>query len=383
MTKTYKIFICGGHLPPALSVIEQLQKATEIKIYYIGRKYSMEGDQAESLEYQVIRKLDISFIALNTGRFSRILGKKSLLSVFKIPSGLLQSYNIFQKIKPDLVLGFGGYVSLPICLIAKLLSIPVIIHEQTTILGLANRLISPIAKKILLSFAHTKFADKYQRKTIVTGNPLRQSIRELYKDGFDLSFGDTKRPLIYITGGSQGSHQINKVISEIVAQLTEEYRIIHQCGDAREFNDYAMLSECKQSLSLKNRNNYLIFKKIDIKSIGYILSNANLIISRSGANTICEIAYYQIPSLLIPLEWSADKEQLHNADLLRATKSAIVMNADELTPEKVIANIKYIFKNIGEFKNNALKNINLLKINAAEKVTEIIINELHNRFIVQ
>src|SRR3990167_6307734 len=143
-----KIVIACGHLTPALSVIEELPK--EAEVIYIGRKYALEGDKAVSLEYETIKKKEIPFIAVKTGRIQRKLTKHTIPSLLKIPYGLIQSIAVLQKIKPDVVIGFGGYVSFPVLLSARILKIPIVIHEQTLEAGITNKLISRFADKVCI-----------------------------------------------------------------------------------------------------------------------------------------------------------------------------------------------------------------------------------------
>src|SRR3990172_7629361 len=143
-----RIVIAGGHLTPALSVIEELPKDTDI--LYIGRKYAIEGDKAVSLEYQTITKNGIRFYVLKTGRIQRRLTRHSLSSFSKIPLGIGQSLYILKRFKPNVIVGFGGYVSFPVCIAGKILGIPIVIHEQTLEAGATNRVIGKIADKICI-----------------------------------------------------------------------------------------------------------------------------------------------------------------------------------------------------------------------------------------
>src|SRR3989338_8397326 len=138
-----KIVLIGGHLAPALSVMEALPKDTEV--LFIGRKYGLEGDKALSLEYRTITGLNILFVGINTGRLQRKLTRYTIPSFFKLPFGMIRSFFALFKFKPQVVVGFGGYVSVPVVLCAYLLRIPVVIHEQTLEAGFANRFLAKFA----------------------------------------------------------------------------------------------------------------------------------------------------------------------------------------------------------------------------------------------
>ena len=216
-----KIAITGGHLTPALSVIEALPKDAEV--LYIGRKHALEGDRAVSLEYGVITQKGINFAVLQTGRLQRTITRYTIPSLAKVPVGLAKSILILRKFKPDVVVGFGGYVSFPVILAAKVLKIPIVIHEQTLEAGAANMFLSRFAKKICISFETSrKFFPK--DKTTLTGNPVRDAIIHPSKK-FD--FGENEK-VIFITGGSLGSHFINLLVKECLAKLLDNYIIVHQ-----------------------------------------------------------------------------------------------------------------------------------------------------------
>lgn len=374
MKKTVKIVIIGGHLAPALAVIERLKDKPDQEIYYIGRKHALEGDQSLSLEYQTIKQLQIPFYNLYTGRLSRIINLQSAISLFKIPIGLVMALVYVRRIRPDLVLGFGGYLSLPVCLVSRMLGIPIIIHEQTPILGLSNRIAGHFANKILLSFEKTLYADKFSHKIIVTGNPIRRSYSQNNRNNNYFKKG--KFPLIYITGGSSGSHQINMLISPIIPYLVKKYQVIHQCGEASKFNDFAMLEKIRKSLDESSQKNYLVHKVIEVNTVASIMSKADLIISRSGANTVCEIAWAKVPSLLIPLGWSRDNEQILNAKLLEKTGSAIILRDEDLTPAKIKYFIDQMMENLTAFKAKAQQNSKLISLDAADNICKMMTQEL-------
>jgi UDP-N-acetylglucosamine--N-acetylmuramyl-(pentapeptide) pyrophosphoryl-undecaprenol N-acetylglucosamine transferase len=145
-----KVAITGGHVTPALAVIEELQKDRKNKILYFGRKYSFEGDNTLANDYQIVAKINrITYVNLATGRLQRKLTRHTISSLFKIPRGFFQAMSELRRNRPDVILSFGGYLAVPVVLAGWLLKIPVITHEQTVVVGLSNRIISFFAKKIV------------------------------------------------------------------------------------------------------------------------------------------------------------------------------------------------------------------------------------------
>ena len=399
-----KILITGGHLSPALAVIEELKKRKNWQFFFAGRKYPSEGDRALSLEYRIIEKLRIPFFELKTGRFQRRFTRYTIPSLFKIPLGLVQSLFVIKKIRPVIVLSFGGYLALPIVIAAWFLKIPVITHEQTMAGGLANKIIAFFAKKVCLSWPET-VKDFPKEKAILTGNPIRKEVfklpRELHNsrhpefisEPVPNSFreseipkrvrNDTKcvsflpitnenLPLIYITGGSLGAHSINKIVMQILPQLLERYRIIHQCGDSDVYRSYKQLKAQGSRLKARLRKRYFLTKFVGLEDIGWVLNSADLVVSRAGANIITELLVLAKPAILIPLPWAGAEEQKKNAQILEKLGSAKILPQEKLTPETLYQHIESLIQNIDEYKKNAERGKKLITLNAAEKIVDIL-----------
>jgi len=356
-----KVAVVGGHLTPALAVIEVLKGE---EIIYIGRKHALEGDQALSLEYRTITSLGIPFKSIITGRLQRKFTKYTLLSLFKIPIGLVQSFLILRRFKPHVVLGFGGYVSLPVIFAASLLRIPIVIHEQTQEVGLANKIAAYFATKICISWeASQRFFP--QNKNVLTGNPIRREVIDAFgsslKEANDL-------PLIYITGGSLGSHTINVLVEKVIKRLLPNARVIHQTGDAQEYQDFERLSYLRDSLSEEFKKRYLIKRFLEAKEVAEVLRNADLVVSRAGINTITELIFLSKPSLLIPLPQG--KEQRKNALFLSELDLAEVRLEENLTPDDFLNTLKYMFENYSKYNLN--KDYKIYIRDAAFKIVEVL-----------
>ena len=352
-----KVLITGGHLSPALSVISELQKGKH-KILYVGRKYALEGDRAYSLEYQTIKDLDIPFFTITTGRLQRKFTRYTVFSVFKLPVGLSQSFYILNKFRPDVVLGFGSYVSLPVIIAASVLRIPVVIHEQTFGVGMANKIASTFATKVCISWQTSKrFFPK--QKIVLTGNPLRKEIMEVKKD----KKFENNPPLIYITGGSLGSHFINTLVKNSIRELTKNFQVFHQSGGAKKYKDFEELEK------LQN-DRYEVKKFLTPKESAVMLKTSDIVVSRAGINTVSEIIFLQKPSVLIPLSVSQNNEQLRNASFVKENHLGEVLEEKNATAQRLVSLIEKVYKNIDSYKLSE----NLLAEDAALKIVEVLKN---------
>lgn len=364
------IVICGGHLAPALAIINSLKHSNGYLIHFIGRKHALEADSSISLEYQTCQKLHIPFHPIITGRLQRFVSIQLIYSLVKIPVGFLQSFYYLLTIRPKTVVCFGGYLALPICAAAFILHIPVIVHEQTHILGLCNKIITPFAKVLCITWSDTKgIPDGI--KTIHTGNPIRNDI-EVPIPSTITDFGDTKRPLLYITGGSLGSHAINECMSKIITQLVRKFRILHQCGSSRNEEDYKLLLSLKNTMPYATKKNFRLIKNVDTDEVGAVLHKAMFVICRSGANTVHELLAVGVPSIVIPLPWAGQNEQTQNAQMLVHTGSSIMIEQKKLTPQLLLERIMYMHAHIEKFKRYSVVSKKLIAPFAADTIIKII-----------
>lgn len=363
-----KLVIIGGHLAPALAVIESLPNDTEI--LFIGRKHAFEGDKALSLEYQTITARGIPFRSIKTGRLQRKFTIHTLPSLGKLPYGIVQSYNILAEFRPDAVVCFGGYVQIPVALAASFLKIPIIVHEQTLKAGVANRLIAHLATKICISWEESrKFFPK--AKTVLTGNPLRKEFFETVKS-LPKKNKKEHRQHIFVTGGSAGSHALNVLIEGCLAQLLERWYVIHQTGDAKQFQDFDRLQKLKKTLPKALQERYNLVKFVPPQEIVNTLLNADVVVSRSGMNTTTELLYLGKPCLLIPLPYGQTNEQLDNALLLQKMGLGKVLAQDEVTPKLLYSQIAQILATLDTYEVYSQKAKKLVHQDAAQKIIEVI-----------
>ncbi|OGH23466.1 MAG: hypothetical protein A2629_00265 [Candidatus Levybacteria bacterium RIFCSPHIGHO2_01_FULL_41_15] len=362
-----KIAFIGGHLSPALSLIGQAPKNWEI--IFIGRKYVFEKDKTLSPEYKTIKNLGILFEEILTGRLQRKFTKNTIPSLLKLPGAFFKAYSILKEHKPDAVLGFGGYVQIPVVFAAFFLKIPVVLHEQTRKIGLSNKLCAFFAKKICISW-RSSFDFFPKQKTILTGIPLRKElVSKAESQKRKVKNGNTK-PLIFITGGSSGSHFINKLIEDSLEKLLEKFLIIHQTGDSEEFRDYANLKTIVSKLPKSFRKDYFIKKFIDPQEMGDYLFDSDLVISRSGINTVSELILFKKPSILIPIPFSQINEQMENAKFLKDIGLSEIIEQKKATPKLLFEKVTEMFKNIDQHKNANTRGF--IDEHAAQKIVKII-----------
>lgn len=360
-----KLVITGGHLAPALAVMEALPKQTEVLI--IGRKHTFEGDSNLSFEYKTADALQIPFVSIITGRLQRTFTRYTIPSLLKLPVGFFQSFRILKDFKPDLVLSFGSYVSLPVVITAAILKIPIIVHEQTLTAGFANKIASIFAKKICISWETSK---KYflPRKTVFTGNPVRKFNVGQLAIGSEFGIPKGKDPLIYITGGSAGSHTINLLLEGCIGKLLNRFRIIHQIGDSWDFRDYDRLEKFRDTLTTTLKDRYIISKFVDSAAVGSIITASDLVVSRCGINTVTELLYFGKPALLIPL----NSEQRQNALFFASFGLGQVTSQNNLTVEKLYKLIVSMVKDKDAYVKNGAKAKKAIQHNASQKIIDVI-----------
>lgn len=363
----------GGHFAPALAVVQSLKKKRNT-ILMVGRKYSLEGDKAISFEYHLARKNKINFKPIASARLQRKFTRYTLLSILKLPWGFLRSYSIIRSFKPNVTLCFGGYISFPVAVCSFLMGIPVVVHEQTLEAGLSNRIVSIFAKKACISWKSSRKFFPGQ-KTVLTGNPIRKfKIKSLNSVLGKNVFKDTDRdlPLLYITGGSLGSHVINEAVAGCLDELLEGYRIIHQTGDSKKYRDFDRLSKLKQGFKLKKQERYYLTKFIDASDIGSILEKADLVVSRSGINTVTEILYFGSPAILIPLPFSQKNEQMKNSDFLKRAGLAEIILQKDLSSDVLKNKISEMIARKEDASKNVKEAKKLLKPESAPDIVDVL-----------
>ncbi len=359
--RSRRIVITGGHLTPALAVIEEMKASGQWEILFLGRKKTMEGDRGEAMESQIIPQMGCRFQSLSAGRWQRRWNKHWPAAFLKIPVGFFQAFYHLACFRPEVILSFGGYLALPVVFSGWLLGIPIVTHEQSLEPGLANRLIARLAKKVAVSWQQTR---QYfpSDKVIFTGNPLRQAILQAQP----LSRRRTGLPVILITGGNQGAHAINEAVRQCLASLLQKYVIYHQSGTVAYYQDYEKLKIKNEKLKTALKKRYHLKKWFSVKELAEILSQADLVVSRAGMNIISELIYFQKPALLIPLFFG--REQQTNAVFLANLGLAKILLQADLTPKRLAKEINAMIKKKDVYQSRGRQWRQLVKSEAARKI---------------
>lgn len=291
-----KIVLTGGgtagHVTPNIALIPHLQEAG-FEISYIG---SYDG-----IEKKLIADFDIPYYGIATGKFRRYLDIKNLTDPFRVIKGLAEARKYLKQIQPDVVFSKGGFVSVPVVRAAASLKIPCIIHESDMTPGLANKLCIPVAKRVCCNFPET-YNMLPRDKAVLTGSPIREELTKGDKiAAFNLCGFSANKPVILVIGGSLGAASVNKAVREALPKLLKDFQIVHICGKDKIDN------------ALQNMDGYVQFEyvKSELKDL---FAMADIVISRAGANSICEILALRKPNLLIPLSASSSRgDQILNA----------------------------------------------------------------------
>ncbi|HZZ99041.1 MAG TPA: UDP-N-acetylglucosamine--N-acetylmuramyl-(pentapeptide) pyrophosphoryl-undecaprenol N-acetylglucosamine transferase [Candidatus Saccharimonadia bacterium] len=366
-----KVVISGGHITPALAVIEAFHRLyPKTELIFIGREYAQEKEQIKAKERSEVERRGVPFFAIKAAKVHRTYFWRNLGEVIKFFPSLNRVYRIFKQEKPDVFLSFGGYLAVPIALVSKLMHVPVITHEQTRAAGLANTLIAQMADLVAVSYERTR--DSFpKKKVVVTGNPLRPAFRRTdHKKPAWLQV-PTGMPLIYVTGGSQGSHVLNQNLSRIVSELVTKAVVVHQCGSSNDSTYLHEMETARATLPKAEQKRYIVREWIAEEHVAWLFQHATVVVARSGANTVLEVAASSTPAIFIPLPFAHDNEQLKNAQWLATAGSAAILQQKDLTAQSLSASIFAALEKQAEMKKHAEAVSKEVILNSDERLAEL------------
>ncbi|MBF6214750.1 undecaprenyldiphospho-muramoylpentapeptide beta-N-acetylglucosaminyltransferase [Nocardia puris] len=316
----------GGHVFPALAVARELRaRDNSTRVLWLG--------QADSLEQQTAAADGIEFATVAVGKLRRdrnplrMLNRANVTDMARVPIGVAQAVRRLRAFAPDVVLTTGGYVAVPVGVAAGVVRVPLVVHEQTVGLGLANKVLARIATAVAVTSEASVavLPPRAAARAVVTGNPVRESVLtgsaaaalERFGGGFDPGL-----PTVLVTGGAQGAHQINTALAETLESLLAQANVIHQAGAA----DLSALQETAAALPGEVSGRYVVVDFIDGAGMADALASADVVVCRAGAGTIAELTALGKAAVLIPLASSAGGEQARAARLLERAGAAITVS---------------------------------------------------------
>lgn len=321
-----KIILTGGgtagHVTPNLALLPSL-KELGYEIRYIG---SYQG-----MEKKLIEGAGIPYEGISSGKLRRYFDLKNFSDPFRVIKGYAEALKIMKSFKPDVVFSKGGFVAVPVVLAAKHYKIPTIIHESDITPGLANKICIPSAKKVCCNFPET-LSYLPEEKAVLTGSPIREELLKGDRlSGLQYTHLSPDRPIILVIGGSLGSVKVNTAVRSILPRLLETFQVIHICG--KEHLDDSLIGT----------PGYVQYEYVD-KPLKHLLAAADVVISRAGANSICELLALRKPNLLIPLSAAASRgDQILNAKSFQKQGFSAVLEEESLTDDTLYQAIQDLY----------------------------------------
>ena len=314
----------AGHVTPNIAMIPRL-KELGYKISYIG---SYEG-----IEKKLIEELGIPYYGISSGKLRRYFDVKNFTDPFRVLKGFMEAKKLMKELKPDFVFSKGGFVTVPVVIAASRRKIPTFIHESDMTPGLANKICIPFATKVCCNFPET-ISNLPKDKAVLTGTPIRQELLTGSKEkGLAFTGLSPDKPVILIIGGSLGATAVNEAVRSILPELLEDFQVVHLCGKGK-------LDE-----NLKDTKGYVQYEYIK-KELADLFALADIVISRAGANAICELSALNKPNLLIPLSARASRgDQILNARSFEHLGYSKVLEEEEITKESLLDAVHDLYEN--------------------------------------
>lgn len=321
-----KIVLTGGgtagHVTPNIALLPALREA-DFDIHYIG---SYDG-----IEKRLIEDFEIPYYGISTGKFRRYFDVKNFTDPVRVLKGYSEARKILKQLAPDVVFSKGGFVSVPVVRAAHSLGIPCIIHESDMTPGLANKLCIPVAKKVCCNFPET-LQMLPEDKAVLTGSPIRAELSKGNRiAALDMCGFTANKPVIMVIGGSLGAASVNKAIRSALPKLLEDFQVIHLCGKEKVDNLLLNVPGYKQ----------FEYVKAELKDL---FALADVVVSRAGANAICELLALKKPNILVPLSAKSSRgDQILNARSFESQGFSLVIDDDDLADSVLIEKIHEVY----------------------------------------
>ncbi len=354
----------GGHIYPALAIATQLREEYQAEILFLGSD--------DGLETEIVPEAGFRLATVKAGKLRRYVSWQTITGVMRVPMGMIQAINIVGKFRPQVVFTSGGYVAVPAGLAARLNRVPLLMHQQDVLPNLSNKLVAPLATRISVAFTDS-LAYFPVHKTLQLGNPIRQAmldVRQMLPQKARMTLGfEDQEPLLLVTGGSQGARHLNQIVGEALPDLLAHCQVLQISGkelynETRELSN-SVLAHLEETL--RRRYRLVAYLK---EEMPLALQAADLVLCRSGASTLSELAVLGKPSILVPLAPAiGSSPQEANAEMFGRKAAAEVIKDSDLKPQVLVERVKFILSSSMRLEAMAEASRSFAKPQATQEIT--------------
>jgi UDP-N-acetylglucosamine--N-acetylmuramyl-(pentapeptide) pyrophosphoryl-undecaprenol N-acetylglucosamine transferase len=354
----------GGHIYPALAIATQLREKYQAEILFLGSD--------DGLETEIVPAAGFRLATVKAGKLRRYVSWQTITGVMRVPMGMIQAINIVREFRPQAVFTSGGYVAVPTGLAARLNRAPLLMHQQDVPPNLSNKLVAPLATRISVAFADS-LAYFPARKTLRLGNPIRQAMLDVCQTlpqeaRLKLGFEEQK-PLLLVTGGSQGARHLNQIVSEALPDLLAHCQVLHISGKGLYDETRKLSNTLLTQLEDTVRKRYRLEAYLN-EDMPLALQAADLVLCRSGASTLSELAVLGKPSILIPLPPAiGSSPQEANAEMFGRKAAAEIIKDRDLNPRVLVEHVKFILSSSTRLEAMAKAARSFAKPQATQEIT--------------
>jgi UDP-N-acetylglucosamine--N-acetylmuramyl-(pentapeptide) pyrophosphoryl-undecaprenol N-acetylglucosamine transferase len=359
----------GGHIYPALAIAGQLRDKYQAEILFLGSD--------DGLETEIVPAAGFRLATIKAGKLRRYVSWQTVTGVMRVPLGMIQAINIVGKFRPGVVFTSGGYVAVPAGLAARLNRVPLLMHQQDVPPNLSNRLVAPLATRISVAFSDS-LAYFPASKTLQPGNPIRQAMLDVGQKpplearqalGFEVH-----KPLLLVTGGSQGARHLNLVVSEALPDLLVHCQVLQISGKDLYYETHELSNSILANFDEVLRKKYRLVAYLN-EEMPLALQAADLVICRSGASTLSELAFLGKPSILVPLPPAiGGSPQEANAEMFKRMAAAEVIKDNDLKPQVLVEQVKRSLSSSTSLEAMSKAARSLAKPQATQEIAEEIVN---------
>jgi len=355
----------GGHIYPALAIATQLREKYQAEIMFLGSD--------DGLETVIVPAAGFHLATVKAGKLRRYLSWQTITGVLRVPMGMIQAIGIVRKFRPQAVFTSGGYVAVPAGLAARLNRVPLLMHQQDVPPNLSNKLVAPLATRISVAFTDS-LAFFPARKTRLLGNPIRQAMLDVQQtapgEARKMLGFEEGEPLLLVTGGSQGARHLNHVVCKALPDLLEYCQVLQISGKELYSETQEMSNSLLAHLDEPLKKRYRLVAYLN-EEMPLALQAAELVLCRSGASTLSELAVLGKPSILVPLPPAiGSSPQEANAEMFERRAAAEVIKDQDLRPEELVKRLKQVLSSSSRLEAMAEASRSFAKPQATQEITE-------------